>query len=312
MKKQTNVTKSKSAATLTVTHGSDEKPLIVGDIQIPCYVLSNGQRVLSQSAMLRALGIQRGGGGSDTRDRLARFASQPRLEKFIPKQLKAGIENPIQFKLGGGKFDAYGYDAEILQGIVRGIAKAYLQGALQKQQLHAGQQAELLDDAFSKVGLIALIDEATGYQYVREQDELQKILAAYINKELLPWQKAFPMEFYQHIFRLNKWAYTPATIKKRPGVVGTWTNKLVYEQLPKGVLRELKNSTPKSETGNRVHRFHQLLTRDVGHPHLEKQLVAVITLMKISKTWKDFLDKFGQAFGQQSLELEWDNEQKLK
>mgnify|MGYP003561277120 CR=1 FL=1 len=53
--------------------------------------------------------------------------------------------------------------------------------------------------AFARVGITALVDEATGYQYERENDELQKILKAYISEELLPWQKRFPDIFYNCI-----------------------------------------------------------------------------------------------------------------
>ncbi len=46
--------------------------------------------------------------------------------------------------------------------------------------------------AFAKTGLVAVIDEVTGYQYDRERDELQKLLSAYISEELMPWTKRFP------------------------------------------------------------------------------------------------------------------------
>ena len=114
------------------------------------------------------------------------------------------------------------------------------------------------------IGITALVDEATGYQYEREKDELQKILKAYISEELLQWQKTFPEKYYQEIFRLNGWDFTLSSIKKRPGVVGIWTNKLIYEQLPKGVLKELKEKTPVSEAGNKTARYFQSPTPDYG------------------------------------------------
>ncbi len=281
-------------------YSAEESPLTIGGFEMPCYVLDTGQRVLSQGGMLNALGIKRGGSAKAPGDRLARFANQERLKPFITKELLIGIQNPVQFVTKKGVI-ALGYDAEVLQGIVRGVAKAYLQNKLQKQQRDIGKNAEALDDAFSKVGVIALIDEATGYQYDRERQELQTILQAYISKDLLPWQRKFPDDFYKEIFRLNGWPFTVTGIKNRPGVVGHWTNQLIYDKLPRGVLRELKNKTPKTSSGGRAHRFHQLLTKDIGHPHLEKQLVAVTTLMKVSSDWGDFLQKFQQLYGQQLL-----------
>lgn len=113
---------------------------------------------------------------------------------------------------------------------------------------------------------------------------------------MLPWQKRFPDEFYKEIFRLNGWDYTVNGIKKRPGVIGTWTKKLVYNLLPKGVLEELQARTPKSAAGNKTRRLHQILTLDIGEPHLERQLISAITLMNISNSWKEFLNHFGRKF----------------
>ena len=82
-------------------------------------------------------------------------------------------------------------------------------GKLKTSQIHIAEQSKILVRGFATVGIIALVDEATGYQYKREKDELQKILKAYIiAEELLPWQKRFPDEFYKEIFRLNGWDYT--------------------------------------------------------------------------------------------------------
>lgn len=105
---------------LKATHGSDEKPLKIGNIEIPCYVLENGQRVLSRNGMLRALGLSRGGKrGNDGGDRLSVFVGSKALQSFISNDLMVVIETPIKFTHPTGGGTAYGYDAEILQTIVR-------------------------------------------------------------------------------------------------------------------------------------------------------------------------------------------------
>ena len=95
---------------------------------------------------------------------------------------------------------------------------------------------------FARVGITALIYEATGYEKIKDRDELEKILEAYISKELLPWTKRFPDDFYQHLFRLRGWQYRPLSIK-RPKYVGKLTNELIYDKLPKGVLNDLRGKT---------------------------------------------------------------------
>ena len=51
----------------------------------------------------------------------------------------------------------------------------------------------------AKVGLIALIDEATGYQYERETDALQIKLRTFIAAELREWEKTFPDELWEDL-----------------------------------------------------------------------------------------------------------------
>ncbi|CAG8522013.1 16987_t:CDS:2 [Racocetra persica] len=73
---------------------------------------------------------------------------------------------------------------------------------LSPRQAIIAAQGEILVRSFAKIGLIALVDEATGYQYEREKAELQAILKTYIAEEILEWQKTFQLDFYKEIFRL--------------------------------------------------------------------------------------------------------------
>jgi len=196
-----------------------------------------------------------------------------------------------------------GFNAEILPKLCKVYLDARESKKLVSQQLPLARASEVLLIALSKLGITALVDEATGYQYERERDELQKILKAYISEELLAWQQRFPHEFYKQIFRLNGWEYTVKNLKKKPSVVGTWTNKYIYKQLPKGVLEELKKETPKDQTGKYKEHFHRRLTQDVGHPHLDRQITSVITIMKLSRHWKDFNKKFNELYGQKSIDF---------
>lgn len=284
---------------LEAKFGSPDKPLVINNVEIPCYVLQNGKRVIVQRGLFLALGIKQGGttnekykeyGGAA---RLVQFLDQNRLISLIDSDIRVLLKSPIIFKLNN--VDHYGYEATMLQEIVRAISKAYLKGNLPERYLELGANAEIMDDAFAKVGIIALVDEVTGYQEVRKRDELHKILEAYISPTLLPWTKKFPDEFYKEMFRLNGWIYNPGTVK-RPGVIGTWTNKYIYEQLPKGVLDELKSKQPKSDAGNYTKRLHQGLTNDIGNPHLNNQLAVVTAIMKISPNWRKFISNFARAF----------------
>ena len=72
------------------------------------------------------------------------------------------IENPIKFRHSGGGGIAFGYPATILADICDVVLAARQAGELQKQQEHIAQQCEILVRGFARVGIIALVDEATG------------------------------------------------------------------------------------------------------------------------------------------------------
>ena len=288
-------------------YGSPDKPLKLGDFEIPCYVLDNEKRVLSQRELIKALGMGRGGSSLGGGDRLDNFLTGKIIKPYVPTNVAQATSEPIKFKTPKGAV-AYGYDATILADICEIVLKAREEGKLMQQQLHIADRCEQLVRGFARVGIIALVDEATGYQYVRDRHELNKILEAYIAPELMPWQKRFPDEFYQEIFRLNGWAYNPMTVK-RPGVIGMWTNRLIYDQLPHGVLEELKSKTPRGSTGKRKHQLHRFLTEEIGNPHLERQLAAILPIMRLSTSWKKFKENFAKAFktGQQRLNVNGDD-----
>lgn len=270
---------------------------------IPCYVLEDGTRILSGRALQNALKMvdEAEDGKQTAGTRLNRYLAQKSLKSFIYRDKTEDHFEPMTCYKGDAKIN--GFEATVLADICDGFLEARKVIHLSPRQQIIADQCEILIRGFARVGIIALVDEATGYQYDREKDELQLILSAYIAKELLPWQKRFPDEFYIEIFRLNKWDYTVNGIKKRPSVIGTWTKKLVYNLLPNGVLEELQAKTPVSPAGNKTARLHQSLTLDIGEPHLEKQLLAVITLMNISDSWKDFLKHFGRKFKKELYDI---------
>ena len=285
--------------------------LDLNGVKIPCYVLGDGTRVISGRGMQESLKMVDTEDGQKTSGaRLTRYFNQKSLNPFFSKYLASGHFDPIICKDGEKKI--HGYKAEALADICDVFLQARKQIVLSQRQAIIAEQCEILMRAFAKVGIVALVDEATGYQYDREYDELQIILKAYISEELLPWQKRFPDIFYKELFRLNGWNYTVNGIKKRPGVIGKWTNTIIYEELPKGVLEELKNKTPKNASGNRTERYHQYLTEDIGEPNLERQINKAITLFQISDNmsqfWSNFKKMKDRQIGQLEIPFEFDDE----
>src|SRR5690606_15503057 len=139
-------------------------------------------------------------------------------------------------------------------------------------------------------GIIALVDEATGFQRDREKDALAQILEAFIAKELQPWLKTFPPDFYEEMFRLRGLPY-PNLSGKRPQYFGVLTNSVVYDRLAPGVREELQKGIPRNEAGRPTAKYFQKLTQNAGYPKLREHLGSVVTLMKLSDTWEDFMAK---------------------
>lgn len=269
------------------THWSADHPLQIGEVKIPCYVLDDGTRVLSQRGVLEGLGMARGTGGGGG-DRLASFAGGKGISPFINSDLLAVIGNPVKFIAPHGGSAAFGYPATLLADICDAVLAARKAGALQKQQEHIAQQAEILVRGFARVGIIALVDEATGYQKDREKNALAKILEAFVAKELQPWVKTFPPDYYEQLFRLKGIPYPPENANYRPQYFGTLTNNIVYERIAPGLKKELKQQAAKDE---KKAKLHQRLTTEIGHPKLREHLASVVTVMKLSNDYDDFSDK---------------------
>lgn len=273
-----------------VACGSPDQPLRIGDVEIECYVLEDDRRVLTQASFLEALGrhrkanVRREGGDDPTPAILQGKSIAPYISDEIREKA-----TPIKFRLpNGGR--ASGYSAELLPAVCEIYLQANDDGALPSNQVHVALQAQILVRGLARVGIIALVDEATGYQEIRTHNALSKILEAFIDKELNAWISTFPPDFYREMFRLRGLNFDSGSVK-RPQYFGHLTNNVVYQRLAPGVLDELRVITPKDAKGNRKHRFFQRLTTNVGYPKLREHLGSVTTLMKLSESWEDFMDK---------------------
>jgi len=267
--------------------------LKIGNIKIPCHVLENGKRVLVQQKMVNALGMARGSASKVGGDRLANFISGKAISPFINSKLQDVINRPSRFKTARGNV-AYCYEATLLADICDAVLEAKKHNKLQKQQMHIADQCEILIRGFARIGIMALVDEATGYDVIRDRLALQEILNKYITDEWAKWTKTFPDEYYRELFKLRKMPYPP-TSRNRPQYVGHWTNDIVYSRLAPGVLKRLKEKNPNTPKEHRKRRFHQYLTRDWGYPELRDHLSKIIFLMKSCSTWDDFKRRLNRA-----------------
>lgn len=291
-----------------------EGTIDLNGLLIPCYILENGERVLSTTGMQKALGVIGNEPNQRSSKRLDEILTSKIVSRLLSEETDASKYMPIICYNGNKKISAY--PATMLPEIceimlkVRDFAKSEgLELGIRQQAVIT--QSDIIVRALARVGIIALVDEATGYQYERERFELQKILNAYISEEILKWQLTFTDDFYKEVFRLWGLPFIPKYIKNKPSFIGKLTTKYIYEQLPKGILEKIKDNTPKTSSGNYKYRFHQSLTPEIGREHLKKQIIEVTTLMSISQSKEQFQDLFKSKYNKTvQLEMEFNEDVK--
>ena len=286
---------------LKVIAGTPDKPLIIGDIEIPCYVLEDETRVLSQQGFLKAIGRAekaKGGHGASKVDNPPYFLAANNLKPFISKELYESTI-AIPFHIDGAR--GYSYRAILLPQVCEVYLKARDAGVLLASQKHIAAQAEILIRGLAAVGIIALVDEATGYQRIREERALATILEKFIAEELQPWTKTFPYEFYELLYKLRGWSGPDG--HKRTHQVARDTNDLVYERLAHGVLEELRKKNPIITPGRRRKRHHQWFTPEFGHPRLKEHLAGVMALMRAAPNWIAFKRNLQRAFPKKGITI---------
>ncbi len=295
---------------LKATHQGELK---IGDnIKIPCAVLQNGTRVLSERNVAITLGSRGSGSYWQKKKESKKGAILPEyiavkyLEPYIDDEIREKLLNPITYKPKTGRY-ARGIDATLLPEICDIWLKAREKGAIPKSQKYKADNAEMLVRGFAKVGIIALVDEATGYQEKREKDELHRLLALYLSEEKLKWAKTFPDEFYKQIYKLKGWQYpsgNKGNRSKRTPLIGKITNEIIYEKLPPTVIDKLRKKNPTNpKTKRRKWKHFQFLSENLGQPDLRDHLLQVIAIMRASSNWRVFKSLFARAF-KKSRQLE--------
>lgn len=278
--------------------------LKIGELVIPCFVLEDGRRVISGRGMTAAIGMKGRGQG------IARISTLKVLNSFENNNLAVAIKSPIQFLGGSPKVGvpSDGFEATVLQDLCEALLQARDAGLLKTEsERRYVQYADMLIRSFARVGIIALVDEATGFQADRPADALERYLEKLISKELAAWAKKFPDEFYENIYKLKGWTW-PGMGKNRYSVVGNYTRDLVFERIAPGLLPELERKSPKDDKGNRPNKLHQWLTKDIGDPMLAQHLHTLVMFQRLAIAnghgWQRFVKTVDQVLPKKGSTLE--------
>lgn len=268
-----------------IPKATHEGILMIGDMEIPCAVLENGVRVLTQSGVMIALGRARQAKGRQYYDgdvNLPAFLTAKNLKSFIPQELTV-TSSQIEFRGLNGNL-AFGYTAELLPKICGVFLDAEAAGVLAHTQEHIAQRAMILIRGFASVGIIALVDEATGYQYDRPRRDLEEYLKKFLSESLRRWVRTFPGDYFKHLCRLKGVQLRPDM--KLPQYFGHLTNDLVWRRIAPGLLRALKER--RTERGSPSNKLHSWTSDELGKPELLLHLGMVVGLMKLHTDYDAF------------------------
>ncbi|HVY30957.1 MAG TPA: P63C domain-containing protein [Polyangiaceae bacterium] len=281
----------------------------LGALEFGCAVLSDGRRVLSERSISVQLGHRRH--PDDYERRRAEVEAgelslpvviSPRIRPFLSATAVQKLGKPIRYQLiEGFGIPAFGVEATLLADICEAFLAARDANVLLPDELPIADSAYRLMRALARVAIDALIDEATGYQVVRDRDELQRLLEKYVSEEFRPWNQFFPDEFYIELFRLR--GITTDDVRKRPAYFGHLTNDIVYERLVPGMLPKLQQVNPSNDRGRRA-RAHTQHLNSPGADHLRKHLTGVVMLMKASANYADFKRALDRAAPKQQEAVE--------
>ena len=267
-----------------IPKATHEGILIIGDIEIPCAVLEGGRRVLTQSGFMLALGRARQAKGRQYYDgdvNLPAFLTAKNLKPFIPEDLYV-TSSQIEFTTIGGK-GAFGYSAEMLPKVCGVFLDASSAGVLIHNQLPIATKALLLIRGLAHVGIIALVDEATGFQYDRPRRDLEEYLKTFLSDSLRRWVRTFPADYFKHLCKLR--GVELRHDMKLPQYFGHLTNNLIYRRIAPGLLKQLQER--RSERGMPSNKLHSWLSSDVGVPEVLIHLGSVVGLMKVHTNLMD-------------------------
>lgn len=260
-----------------------------GEMGCEAVVLDDGSRGYLRRQMAQLIGLH----SKNPSNRFAQICAD-----FAPKSLSLLIksESPILMPHGGnGQF----FPAGVVPDIASGVIAAALEGRLHKSRLGMVAPCLKIIHALASTGEVALIDEATGYQYHRAPDALQELIGKLLRQSGSSWERRFQPDYYRAIYRLFGWQYKghQGHVQNPPHVLGQITLRWVYAQvLPPELLDEIRNRKGLCE------KHHQWLS-ERGLERLTQQIHSVTAIARCSANYRDFDHRCEAAFAGGSLQL---------
>jgi hypothetical protein len=268
--------------------------LHIGDVDLECYVLKDRRRLFHKRGMARALQMKSEGGNV-----FMRTINRKGLGSVIPPKLRDKLNSPIVFKPLTGD-PAHGFEGTTLIELCDAIWEARKQGKLTKTQEFLGVQAEIIMRSSAKLGIIALIDEATGFILDKRREQYRELFQQFIRDEFRAWKEEFPNEFFDMLYRIYNLKRNPGN--RHPQFFGKFIRRYVYAPLANSngaILEMLDEKNPVVYiNGGRRYKMFQYLSDVVGLNAFRAHLWKTIGIGSAAKTKEGFDRAFSTAFPQ--------------
>jgi hypothetical protein len=279
---------------------SHQGRLPIGDVEIDVYRLHDGRRLIAKGAMARALTLKSEGGNA-----FLRTVTRKGVRSAIGDSLWETIDNPIVFSHLGvdpssptGTAD--GYEATTLIEVCDALIQARNDGSLAKTQAFLAVQAEIIIRSAAKLGIIALVDAATGYIEDVKKEEYLRAWKEFVRIEFRQWEQEFPKQYADMIYKLYGLKRKDQKSFKHPQFFGWFTRKYIYHPLAnsKGAILDLLDeANPIVYAGHtRKYKLHQFLDEQVGVPALRQHLWQTIGIGGAARDKIEFERSFYRAF----------------
>lgn len=275
--------------------------LPIGDVHIEVYRLDDGRRLIAKSAMAKALNLKSEGGSA-----FLRTVTRKGVRSAISDQLWQKIDGPITFRYLEANLTeaavgtADGYEATTLIEVCDALIQARNDKLLVPSQAFLAVQAEIIVRSAAKLGIIALVDAATGYIEDIKKEEYLKLWHDFVAREFRQWQAEFPPQFADMIYKIYGIKRKDPRSFRHPQFFGWFTRKYIYHPLAnsKGAILDLLDEANPVvyAGGSRKYKLHQFLSEEVGLSALRQHLWQTIGIGNASRDKLDFERSFYRAF----------------
>lgn len=258
---------------------------------VDCHVLADKRRVITQRGVVLALTTGPDGGGRKSGN-LA-----PYLERIPEKYSAARVGAEIAFLAPSGNV-AHGITAEQFYEILVAYSEAADLGEISHPgQLRIAANCNRLVRACGKVGIVALVDEASGYQAERETGELQGLVAKYLRETPGDWTMLWDREVVQRLCDLYG-------IERRgnlfPAFVCNVIGRLYRLILPAEVYAAIRDRNGTGE--ERQGKLHQFFKSSLWR-FVHNDIPFVAYMARASRTRREFWGHMHARYGGQAVQF---------